>query len=194
MKKYVIDPNLAKMAKENTVIVESILLSKENASINTGIVIAPNKVFTSLHCIKGKTVIIKDGKKYPIRAAGTFLSDADVAVLTVDNPVFHKPDLQIQTNVGQGEYLFWAAPFADLSETIFCGYVTALIKGDDDIVYYHVDGKMISGMSGAGVYNYEGALVGIIKGIRDYKGSNIGFVLPVAYFQSLIYSYRPDLI
>lgn len=193
MNKYVITPGLIKMAQKNSVIIHNTLVSKDNASMNAGIIIAENKILTALHCVGGKTIIIKDKEKYTPRDTDTFLTHAEVAVLTVNKPVFHKPDLRITTNVKPGEFLFWAAPFDQHRETTFCGYLTGITNLDDDITYYLIDGNVVQGMSGSGVYNHKGALVGMTKGSQTLHQRNIGIVLPVTYLLPLIYSYREDL-
>ncbi|MDA2935935.1 serine protease [Patescibacteria group bacterium AH-259-L05] len=193
MKRYVIDPKLFQEAQQNAVITMSTLISKNNTIEGAGIIISENKVLVPLHCTTGKTVVVKDGRTYPARNEGSFLGEAEIAVLTINNSAFHKPNLKIGPNLEQGEFVFWTAPFNKFKKPVFSGYITTSSIGDDDMVYYYVDGIVIPGMSGAGVYNYRGELVGMLKGIQTYNEAKMGIILPVTYLLPFIYSYREDL-
>ncbi|MDA2922566.1 serine protease [Patescibacteria group bacterium AH-259-L07] len=193
MEKYVIDPKLLHEAQQNAVITLSTVVSKNNTIEGAGIIIAENKILAPLHCTTGKTIVIKDKKIYPVRNEGSFLSEAEIAVLTINKPAFHKPNLKIAPDVEQGEFVFWTAPFDKLKKPVFSGYISTSAIGDDNMMYYYVDGTVVPGMSGAGIYNHTGELIGVLKGIQTYNEAKIGIILPVTYLLPFIYSCREDL-
>ncbi|MGC9049199.1 MAG: hypothetical protein ACP5IX_03200, partial [Patescibacteria group bacterium] len=67
--------------------------------------------------------------------------------------------------------------------------LSAAVNYPDGITYYHIDGPFCPGMSGSGVYNLKGELVGMImmstKSTEEMMMTT-GLIVPVHYFKPLI--------
>lgn len=197
MSRYLVNPKIIEQIKKQTVIIESFHFSSENRDINSGIIIAPDAVLTADHCVIGKTIIRKEKKFYFADEVATKLCAAQTVLINLAKPVFPQPPIKISHNLEIGERVFYInLTFGDTINAFHHGYLSAIIDCPDGITYYQVDGPFCPGMSGAGVYNIKGELVGMIMLTRSTEDimMTAGLIVPVHYFEPLIYLSRKDLV
>lgn len=195
--KHLIKPKLIEEAKKNTVIIKSTQV--DDSSLNCGIIISPKYVITAAHCLIGKTVVIKNGNKYTIADAVPIIPSCGVALLTLKEAVFPQPTLKIYRQIESGEEIFWTSLlFGEIQNAVFFGHIAASVTHSDGITYYYIHGGLCLGMSGSGVYNANGELVGMIMMTRRPLDADenlmMGLVVPTEYFMPLIALAREDLI
>lgn len=197
MAKYLISPKIRKEAADNTVTIESFNVIE--SCLNTGLIISPNKILTADHCLIGKTYIIKGEKHYPVdeNNVAIKLITPGVTLLTLAQSFFHQPKIKISRKVEPGEKLFWTALlFAKVQGTFCYGYLNSSFVGRDGLTYYYIMGDICGGMSGSAVYNFEGEIIGMIMGLESTENKSLtaAIILPVQYFEAIIYYAREDLI
>lgn len=197
MGQNLIDPNIIKEIRKQTIIIESFHVSPENNSRNSGIIIAPDAIITADHCVIGKTVVIKEKKSYPVDQVAIKLCAPQVVLLNLSKPVFPQPTIKLSHELEIGEQVFYVnLSFGEVVDTFHHGYLSATVESEDGITYYYIDGPFCPGMSGSGVYNVKGELVGMIMMTRSTEDMMMttGLIVPVQYFEPLIYLARKDLI
>ena len=185
---------------QNTVIV-----GQTNGGHGTGVLITPTKVLTAAHVFfaerdrnrKTNTsihVITLDGERHSVSHT-VFNKDSDLATLTLEYPIDIKP-LQIDCRlVDIGESLttighplsmwfvtlpIWAAAYME-GVTIDVGKDQKHRLGKTVMV----EGTILGGMSGAGVYAKDGKLVGILNlQLEEDRGgpSGLGALIPSTEF------------
>lgn len=195
--KYLVKPEIIKEVRKNTVIVQNIQV--DEPTTGSGIIISSKNVLTATHCLGGKTYIVKDQKKYEVIDACPTLPSCGISLLTLKEPVFHQPTIKICENVEIGEILFWTTlAFGKIQEATFYGHLAASVRQKDDLTYYYICGDFCHGMSGSGIYNHKGELVGMLVMIEqsnnEFEKLVLGLAIPVRYFMPLIAITRDDLL
>lgn len=196
MDQNLIDPKIIEEIKKQTVIIESFHTSPENSSRNSGIIIASDAVITADHCVVGKTIIRKE-KFYSINEVAIKSCAAQVVLLNLLKPVFPQPIIKLSHKLEIGERVFYVnLGFGDVVDTFHYGYLSATVDSPDGITYYYIDGPFCPGMSGSGIYNTKGELVGMVMLTRSTEDMMMtaGLIVPVHYFEPLIYLARKDLV
>lgn len=192
---HLIKPKLIDEVRQNTVVIQSKRM--DEVSLNSGIIISPKHVLTATHCLIGQTKIIKNNHSYKIIDVVPIIPSTGVALVSLEKPIFQQPIIKIGNNVKLGETLFWVTlAFGKIQEAVFVGHLSASINSYDGITYYYINGAICHGMSGSGVYNTEGELVGmlILMESSPERELTMAIAMPVANFMPLIVHAREDLI
>jgi hypothetical protein len=187
---YIIKPELIEMARKNTVVIES------GDSLNSGLIISPRHILTASHCLKGKTTVIKNNKTYSVIDLEIGIPSVGVSLITLPEPVFHQPKIKICNQVEQGQVVFWTTLlFGQIAETLFTGYLAASVE-HNGLVYYYINGGICEGMSGTGIYNIKGELVGMLMMSLEWENDSLAIpiAIPANYFIPLIAYARDDLL
>lgn len=184
-----IKPKIIEAVTKNTVVIESIQV--DELSVSSGIIISPKHVLTAAHCLIGNTTVIKNKNRYPIIDVCSILPASGIALLTLKEPVFSQPSIKICNQVNPGEIIFWVTLlFARIQEAFFYGYLSASVTHEDGLTYYYTYGGFCHGMSGSGIYNAKGELIGMLTLTKQFLDENeklmMGLVIPVEYFMPLI--------
>jgi hypothetical protein len=138
----------------------------------SGTMVAPNVLLTASHCLESSDLLTVNNT--PVNVDGITHDGADHALVTLDTEFPNYTPL-VLTGMAQGDRLFMYGNPANRQDLLRRGYVSGF--GDNSI---YVDFPVGFGDSGAGVFNDQGQLVGMVSGYAQHADFLIGLVRPFA--------------
>jgi S1-C subfamily serine protease len=143
----------------------------------SGVVIATTCVMTCFHCLHVNSDIHVDGEPAEVIAVD---AANDLCLLTCKTV---EVDNILLGDAGLGRHVFTVANPMNLSGAILFGQV--IWESNKKIV---TDIHATSGVSGAGLYNFDGELVGLIHSVMGMKhfGAGYGVATPAELFQKIL--------
>ncbi len=160
----------------------------ENGGICSGTVVGLRTVLTASHCLSSdSTEIVVNGNKLNIKEVITDQSDHAFIVFSDDTPAFDKVAL-LAAYPGVGDDIFYWGNPDGRHQMLRRGYIASRLEDG-----FFVDSNTWLGDSGAGIFNKEGRLVGVVSAIsgkHDPRSAGMGYKFMVA----LNYTFTPEQI
>jgi tetratricopeptide (TPR) repeat protein len=171
-------------AIKSTVVVENIDAKGDMQSMGSGVVLADRDVVTNCHVVKGanQLQVRSSGKTYP---ATLHYSDWDRDVCSLSITGFSAPAVVVGSTktlkVGTKVYAIGAPQGLEL--TLSDGIISSLreVEGGH---YIQTTAAISHGSSGGGLFDENGALVGLTTFYLT-KGQNLNFAVPVEWVTEL---------
>jgi len=156
----------------------TVLVHIGNEGEGSGVIISPHMILTAKHCVaEYMTVVLFDGTELTVKEVFVF-DDRDVAVLFVDENL---PRCVKAGKTPQALMPTWI--YARLVEepegTLIFGWtrgIVSVVTPEDR--YIILDQAIYPGMSGGGVYNRDGELVGLVVAMWMGPG-HISLIEPI---------------
>ncbi len=189
---------IAKKAISSTVYLKKVNANGDVIGSGSGFIVAPNKIATNYHVIKGATsihakLVDQDEWYYVERIAATDELH-DLAILTIRD--FPSIPLIIGNSdkVEIGEHIYAVGnPQGFLEGTVSDGIISG-IRGEGDYKLIQMSAPISPGSSGGPVLNKQGEVIGIAVGdysMRDPKlkinrSQNLNVAIPSNYLKALL--------
>lgn len=150
----------------------------ENTGICSGTVVGLRTILTAAHCLApDSTEIVVNGNKLNIKQVIMDKTDHAFIVFTDETPAFNKIALlSAYPNVGD-DIFYWGNPDGRF-QMLRRGYIASRLSDG-----FFVDSNTWMGDSGAGIFNTEGRLVGVVSAIsgkNDPRAGGMGYKFMVA--------------
>jgi S1-C subfamily serine protease len=143
----------------------------------SGVVIATSCVLTCFHCLRVNSVVGVNDEPAEVIAVDPTNDLCLLACKTVEVDNIRLGD------AGLGRHVFTVANPMNLSGALLFGQI--IWESNMRIV---TDIHATSGVSGAGLYNFDGELVGLIHSVMGMKhfGAGYGVATPALWFQKIL--------
>ncbi len=167
----------------------SIAEATQTKPFGSGVLISSKLALTCYHVVKdrrGPILLKRDSTIGEMRTAKVifFEPTIDLALLETEVPFPKTPLLRTSRQLRQGQSLFLIGAPYTLENSFLEGRVSdPVARGKDPtnplIPYFQVQGLSYPGVSGAGIFDRYGRLVGIERSAFGFSpGTGIGFAIP----------------
>jgi hypothetical protein len=144
-----------------------------NDSICSGTAVGRNLVLTAEHCFKhGPLVVSVDGQRVEVLER---VSDGQDHVLVRVSATFDRW-AAVGPKPVQGQSVRWIGQPGAMEDVYRLGYVA---KVDGEAIY--IDGASYRGDSGAGLFDSEGRVIGVLMGVGDMHTMQLTMAKPLAF-------------
>jgi len=178
-------PELIKRVKPTVVAITTYDSKDESLMTGSGFFVAPGRVITNLHVVKGsnraeiKTLDGK-GRVYPINGVLAVDEDGDLVLLSIDMPLERARSIEFAPALpDEGEPVFVIGNPLKLEGSVSDGIVSAVREVPNVGSIIQITAPISHGNSGSPVFNLNGQVLGVVT-IKVTNGQNINLAIAAA--------------